>query len=197
MVRFVRLRAPVMVALIVMLAAASPAGAQTLGADLIITVSDGDVAVERGDTLTYTVVVGNNGPDAAENVKVLNALPDGTSYLGSDASAGTCGETGGIVMCDLGTIESGAAARILVSVLINEIPDATIENTYVVSSSTTDPDPTNNTAEETSSSIEVLPSTGAVDQVILPMAALAILAGTYFVVWARRSRATYLLDRSP
>ncbi len=202
MVRFTRWRAPFMVllmvlllALLLMLLAASPAGAQTPGADLIITVSDGDVAVEQGDTLTYTVVVGNNGPNAAENVKVLNALPDGTSYLGSDASAGNCDETGGLVMCDLGTIEQGAAARILVSVFIDDIPDATIETTYVVSSSTTDPDPTNNTAEETSTSIEVLPVTGAIDQVILPMAVMAIFAGTYFVWWARRSREAYVIDR--
>lgn len=191
----VKLRAPIMALLILLLAMAQPAAGQESGADLVITASDGGLAVEPGDTLTYTIVVGNEGPDAAENVKVLNAVPDGTLFLGADATSGGCDETGGIVMCDLGTIESGAAVRILVSMLIGDIPASTVENTFVASSTTSDPDPANNSAEETSSTLEVLPLTGAVDQVILPMAALAIAVGAYLVVWARRSRGAYLLRR--
>lgn len=175
--------------------APAAAAQQPAEADLVITASDGDVVIEPGDVLTYTIVVGNNGPGPAEGVKVLNALAGGTSYQGADASAGTCSETGGIVMCDIGGLESGAAARVLLSVLVDELADTTITNSFVASSTSSDPDLSNNTATETTSTVEVLPSTGVVDDVLLPLAAVAIVSGIYLVVWARRSSAIHLVRR--
>jgi len=182
--------------LMTLMLVAAPAMAQSAAeADLEVLVSDGDAVIEPGDVLTYTVVLGNRGPADAEGVQLFNAVPEGTQFMSAEPTQGDCGETGGIVTCDIGEIANGSAVRVLVSVEIGDLPDTTVANTFVGSSTTTDPDPMNNTDEEFSSTIEVLPLTGAVEQVILPLATAAILMGIYLLGWARRSQSVHVVRR--
>ena len=185
----------VLITILVMLIAAPAIAQEGESADLETTVSDGQIVIEPGDTLTYTVVIGNRGPDAASGVQLFNALPDGTSYVDADPTQGDCSQTGGIITCDLDEIANGAAVRVLVSVLIGDLPETTVVSTFVASSATSDPDPMNNTMEELSSTVEVLPLTGAIEQVILPLAAAAIIVGAYLVIWSGRNRAVHAVRR--
>ena len=57
--------------------------------DLSITKTDAVTSVQNGDNDTYTVVVTNNGPDAATDVVASDRLPAGESFVSNTAPAGT------------------------------------------------------------------------------------------------------------
>ena len=54
-------------------------------------------------TLTYTIVVTNNGPYAATGVALIDALPTSVAFVAAITTQGTCAaEATGTVTCDLG-----------------------------------------------------------------------------------------------
>ena len=113
-------------------------------ADLRISKSDDEDPVAVGDTITYTIVVTNDGPDDAENVELVDTLPAGVTFL--SASDG-CDESAGVVTCSLGKIKSTKSKTIEIVVRADVADDQT--NTATVSSDTPDPDPSDNTDSET------------------------------------------------
>ncbi len=126
-----------------------PAWAQAPVADLSIQKFDFPPdRVSVGETLFYELAVANNNPmlDTATNVVVRDVLPSNTRFLfpfpGSD-----CTNTGNVVTCDLGTLAPGEERIVEFAVCPTE--PGTARNTATVSSDETDPNPTNNTAEET------------------------------------------------
>src|SRR5438445_607440 len=60
----------------------------TGGADLSITKSDSPDPVAPGGTLTYTITIGNAGPNAAVNVTMSDPLPPQTTFQSVAAPAG-------------------------------------------------------------------------------------------------------------
>ena len=58
-------------------------------ADLSVRKSVSNPTPNVGETLTYTVLVTDNGPDAATGVVLSDVLPSGVSYQTSSATAGT------------------------------------------------------------------------------------------------------------
>jgi uncharacterized repeat protein (TIGR01451 family) len=110
-------------------------------AELALEMADApDPAAPRAP-LTYTLVTTNNGPNAAPDAHVLDALPTGVTFV--SASAG-CTHSAGQVDCDLGTLTSNANATVTITVT----PKArgVIINRASVGSSAPDPDISNNTA---------------------------------------------------
>ena len=75
--------------------------------DLSITKTDGADPVLVDSNITYTITVANGGPDDAEDVTVSDVLPQGLSYVSAEATQGTCGEAGGTVTCQVGTLLNG------------------------------------------------------------------------------------------
>jgi uncharacterized repeat protein (TIGR01451 family) len=81
-----------------------------------------DLAVEKrasvsrpfvGQRVTYTIVVSNNGPDAAPDAKVTDTFNNRATLVSVSTTAGSC--TKSIPMtCSLGRIESGASVTITV-----------------------------------------------------------------------------------
>ena len=67
---------------------------QTL--DLAIAKSVDDSFPNEGDTINYTLVLTNNGPDAGTNVEVTDALPSGVTFVSSSATAGSYDDGTGI-----------------------------------------------------------------------------------------------------
>jgi uncharacterized repeat protein (TIGR01451 family) len=111
-------------------------------ADLSLTKSDSPDPVTVGGDVTYTLTVHNGGPDAAADATVTDALPAGVTF--KSASSG-CGEGEGGVTCAIdGPINNGQDVSVQIVVTTTEV--GTISNTASVSSTTSDPDPDNNTA---------------------------------------------------
>ncbi|NYB52995.1 MAG: DUF11 domain-containing protein [Methanobacteriaceae archaeon] len=55
---------------------------------LYLTVTPGKINPVAGEVVSYTLKVGNNGPDAAENVVMTYTLPDGMEFAGASDDIG-------------------------------------------------------------------------------------------------------------
>jgi uncharacterized repeat protein (TIGR01451 family) len=123
------------------------------GADLSLTKTDSPDPVHTHDNLTYTITVHNGGPLAAAAVTVTDELPRNTAFGTASATQGSCALTQPakrIVTCTLGTIPSGA--NVTVTIVVGPpSKKTTITNTASVSSTTTDPNPANNSGSATTS----------------------------------------------
>jgi large repetitive protein len=120
-------------------------------ADLSITKTHGG-NFTAGQPGTYTVVVANNGPSGAAAPTVVDTLPTGESFVSAAGPGWTCASsTSDTASCAYDSIlVSGATATITVTVdVAPTIPDGSVVvNQATVSSTTADPDATNNTASD-------------------------------------------------
>jgi uncharacterized repeat protein (TIGR01451 family) len=123
-------------------------------ADLAIGKSDGPDPVDAGATLTYTLQVGNAGPDAAENVSVSDALPVGVTFVSASGSGWSCDETGGVVTCTRASLAVGSAPVIIIQVTA-PATDGVISNSATISSETADPNPSDNSGSEDTTVVPV------------------------------------------
>jgi len=121
-------------------------------ADLALAMTAAPTPVFLSSNLTYTIQVQNLGQAAAATVQVKDTIPAGTTFVSASAPAGwTCTEstpppTPITVTCALtGTFAEGASATITIAVT-SPSTAGPISNTATISSSTTDPVSTNNSA---------------------------------------------------
>jgi uncharacterized repeat protein (TIGR01451 family) len=121
------------------------------GTDLSITKSDRPDPVAIGNSLTYSLVVRNNGPGSATGVTVTDTLPVGVTFVSSSATQGTCSGTN-VVACDVGSLAKGASATI--TIVVSVIRDGTIGNTADVTGNEFDPNLNNNTATSVTNTVE-------------------------------------------
>ena len=117
-----------------------------LQADVSVTKSDDVDPVTEGEPLTYTIVVTNNGPDAAENVVLNDTLPAGTSFNFATITQGTCAIGFPLLQCQFGTMEVGETETLIIRVTPNS--PGVITNTVSIASDTADPDTSNNSDSE-------------------------------------------------
>src|SRR4029077_8451558 len=94
--------------------------------DLSLTKVDNPDPVFVGDTLTYTLGVGNAGPDAATGVTVTDTLPGGVAFVSASPTQGSCGLPGGTVTCNLGGLATAAGAS--VTILVTPTAAGTLTN---------------------------------------------------------------------
>jgi uncharacterized repeat protein (TIGR01451 family) len=113
-------------------------------ADLAIT-KTGGASGTQGGTVTYTLSVTNHGPNAAQNVSVTDMLPSGETFVSASVGSGS----GTSYAANLGTVAaSGSVTIILVARISASVPNgSTLTDTATVSSSTSDPNLANNTAQ--------------------------------------------------
>jgi uncharacterized repeat protein (TIGR01451 family) len=101
-----------------------------------------------GEPLTYTLVVTNEGPDAASSVQIVDNLPPGVDFSWLDSTLGvTCGYAGGSVLCSAGTMSQ--AQFISVTIGVTMVAPGVYRNQAVVTSAIGDPNPADNTAAAT------------------------------------------------
>jgi len=106
----------------------------------------GPTSAKNGDVVTYTIIVGNNGPDRAVDVLLYNTLPAQLSNPQYSTDGGLTWNTWTGVL-SLGDLELNQVATILIRGTAEIIKTATIiTNTAHVVTSTPDPNPNNNTA---------------------------------------------------
>jgi uncharacterized repeat protein (TIGR01451 family) len=109
--------------------------------------SDSNAAV-RGQSLTYTLTVTNNGPDPAANLSFVDKIPNGTVFQSlippagwscSTPAIGSAGQLG----CAANSLNAGTPAQFTLSVITScaTLGSADIVNSATVTSTTSDPSP--------------------------------------------------------
>jgi uncharacterized repeat protein (TIGR01451 family) len=102
--------------------------------------------VAAGTGLTYTLTIGNLGPNPAQGVHLSYILPESVLFNSEQTSQGSCAGQGAF-SCDLGTINSGKSATVTVRVIPTQ--PGSIVLTAIAASVSYDPVPTNNQASVT------------------------------------------------
>jgi uncharacterized repeat protein (TIGR01451 family) len=128
------------------------------GTDLSLTKTVDNAIPDPGDTITYTITVTNDSPDAATGIQVTDVLPGGISYVSDTPSRGTYTHATGI--WDVGSIAGGASETLRITVTVDAgTGGTTITNTAEVSAvDQGDPDSTPNNsipAEDDQDSVDI------------------------------------------
>ncbi|HEY6375752.1 MAG TPA: DUF11 domain-containing protein [Edaphobacter sp.] len=126
-------------------------------ADLSLTSQTSATQIVAGDSFTYTVQLRNSGPDDAEDVVFSDLPPAGVTFTSCSSTQGNCTISGGGASLNLATLADGDAVTITIQATLSTtvIDGATLANTPSVTSSTSDPNTTNNSGSAGSASITV------------------------------------------
>ena len=111
---------------------------------LTMTVTNSDASVVVTTNLNYFLTVTNYGPAAATNIVVTDTLPAGMTYVSGSPSRGTVDNSAGVVTWSVPTLALNATASLTVAVRANST--GVITNTAAVTTSTSDPNPDDDTA---------------------------------------------------
>jgi uncharacterized repeat protein (TIGR01451 family)/fimbrial isopeptide formation D2 family protein len=154
-------------------AAVSTLVGDAASADLTVVKFDSPDAAVAGTAVTYTLVVTNNGPGTAIGVSLVDTLPPNVTYVSSTASQGSCAGPAPVT-CTIGSLASGANATIGITVLTSSALPAInpMVNSATVTATSTDPDPSNNTAVQPTTII------AGTDIAITKAGAATVVAGT-------------------
>jgi uncharacterized repeat protein (TIGR01451 family) len=112
-------------------------------ANLGITQHAVDWITTTADSLTYTLMVNNQGPNMATNVTVVNTLPAELTLLNASGTDWACQEYQGVVTCTLARLMAGATAQPL-RVTVSPTTCGTFSHTASVSSAMAESDNSNN-----------------------------------------------------
>ncbi|MGN6184169.1 MAG: DUF7507 domain-containing protein [Thermoanaerobaculia bacterium] len=112
-------------------------------ADLMVVKTSSVPLVQVSDTLTYTIVVTNNGPSTATNVVVTDPLPANFHLTSATSTQGSCSGTT-TVTCNAGTLANGA--QVTITILGTVTGTGSLANTASASATETDPLPNNNSS---------------------------------------------------
>ena len=112
-------------------------------ADLTVSKTASPNPGQVGTSLSYRIVVMNNGPGVATNVVLTDTLPSGVTFGSASVTQGSCSGTA-TVNCAIGTLNVGASA--IATVVVSPNSEGQLTNTATASASETDFDTANNTA---------------------------------------------------
>lgn len=145
-------------------------------ADMAITkTSNVSGPISSGTTITYTVAVTNNGPGAAVNVAVSDAMPANTMFesvsqisgpmftVQAPASGGV-----GVILLTIASMPSSQSATFRITLRVSETTPGVIVNTATVTNSVNDSNLGNNSASVSTASQSPTTSTGFVTQELPP-----------------------------
>lgn len=92
-----------------------------------------------GQNLTYTLVVTNTGPDSASNVRVVDTLPAGVTFVSASSSVGDVVQSndGALVVANIGVLQANQSATITIVVIPTNA--GLLVNTARATSSRSDP----------------------------------------------------------
>jgi uncharacterized repeat protein (TIGR01451 family) len=83
-------------------------------ADLSLTAAASPNPVNAGGTVTFTLNVANNGPNAAQNVTLAHSLSGVTTPVAS-GNGWTCSTTGSTIVCTMPSLPPGPAATLTIT----------------------------------------------------------------------------------
>src|SRR6185503_631641 len=123
----------------------------SLQADLAVNKA-GPAEAGPGDSISYTVVVRNYGPDDGLSVQLVDTIPAGTTFVNATQDSGlafNCNTSATETTCTIATLPAGAEAQFTISYTVTAADGSTVINTAAISSSTPDPHQSDNTATTT------------------------------------------------
>ncbi|WP_305852048.1 ExeM/NucH family extracellular endonuclease [Tolypothrix sp. PCC 7910] len=129
--------------------------------DLTISQSDAPDPVVVGNTLTYTLTVGNSGNANANGITVQYTLPDGVTFSGTTVSNGfTASQSGNTITFSGGSINAGSNATLAIAVIPNTVGTLN-SGTAVVDPNNTivESNETNNTAAAITTTVQAAANT--------------------------------------
>jgi uncharacterized repeat protein (TIGR01451 family) len=112
--------------------------------DVSISKDVSPILAAPGDEVEYTLVIENNGPDAADDVIVNDTPPDGLEILEASSDVGTAEVRDGAAYAELGTLAPGENATVTVTAKVTTEEEGLLENTATVETSTAETDTDNN-----------------------------------------------------
>lgn len=116
----------------------------TPAADLAITIAPPTSPVLVNQNITYNLTATNNGPSSVPDAVVTDTLPAGVTFVsGTDSLGHTLTDVGGVVTDTIGTLPSGGAATLTITVQATT-PDSDVNSASIASATVADPTPTNN-----------------------------------------------------
>ncbi len=124
--------------------------------------------VNAGGTLSYSISVTNNGPDAASGVVLTDGLPAGVTFDSATSSLGIpVTNSGGTVTSAIGTLNVGSTDAIVLVVTPGAAAAPSITNTVTLSSNSTNNSPNSATVKTAVTpvadvSVTLAPSAGSV-----------------------------------
>ena len=126
-------------------------------ADLSIGLAAFPTTGNVGTPLVYAITVANAGPNGAAGVTITNVLPAGVTISNAVASqGGGCSASGGVVICDLGSLPPGGQANVIVVVITPPGVTPLTSTAAVGAASPDDSNPVNNFASLTVQNINPL-----------------------------------------
>lgn len=132
-----------------------PAGDPAPGADLELKMIQCHKVLVPDDINIYSMRIKNSGPMVSTETMISDLLPDNSSFVGS-TPAGICSEAGGLVTCDLGTLDLDVATVVDLDVTVESGANTPFINAASVAASLGDPVTTNNDVEVTARIVDDL-----------------------------------------
>ncbi len=125
----------------------------TTTADVGVTLDDGVESARPGDTLSYTLTVSNQGPDAVAGVAVATTLSTRLTGIGWTcvaAGGATCAANGSGDVADSVDLPAGDSVTYTITATVAATADGPIESTATATlpAGSVDPDPADNTASD-------------------------------------------------
>jgi uncharacterized repeat protein (TIGR01451 family) len=126
-------------------------------ANLALTSQTSTTQVVAGSSFTYSVQLTNSGPDDAEDVVFSDLPPAGVTFRSCSSTEGSCTVSGGGASLNLATLPDGETVTIAIQATLSaSVTDGTtLINTPSVTSSTPDPDTSNNSGSAAAEGITV------------------------------------------
>ncbi|MDE0805372.1 MAG: SpaA isopeptide-forming pilin-related protein, partial [Acidimicrobiales bacterium] len=105
--------------------------------DLTIDKTPDDAVVDAGDDVSFTIVIGNDGPGTAYDVTVDDTLPSDVDWT-IDPAVDGCAITSGVLECDLGDLGDGESVSITVTGTTDAADCGVLDNTASADASNDD-----------------------------------------------------------
>ena len=115
----------------------------------------GPLTAQQSGTLEYGLWYRNNGGGTANNVIISDPIPTGLVF-NAGASDSRCSQQGNDILCDIGTVIAGAQENLYITfdVPVAVTCNSTVTNRATISTSTTDPNSSNNVTQDVDTIIQ-------------------------------------------
>ncbi|HEX3586267.1 MAG TPA: SBBP repeat-containing protein, partial [Candidatus Angelobacter sp.] len=124
-----------------------------IAADLALLSPTAPATTHQGDTLTYSLLIGNQGPDNSDNLVITDTLASGTSFVSDSLSGGTgptscttppSTQNGGTITCNWRGLPAHETIAVTIRVKVNAAAGTRLVNNFNVRAQTQDLNTTNN-----------------------------------------------------